>query len=548
MSVPSINQPHTRHGSLASKLQQYARESREESLFNDFIVNVGEECIHANRMVLACHSKYFERMFKINMKEKYSRTVEVEKEQGTAVKAIIDYFYSESIEISYETVMGLLSASDYLQVDEVKEFCFDFLKSILSTENSISVLSAVNLYGESTLTDQIYRFICENLETVSQTNEFKSLPIPDFISCLTNLNQYQTKTSSIYLSLITWIKHDNERRQEEFARLFEQVLDLNKLPIEFIEEVLLNENLITSSPSCYKRVRDTLSKLSKAKLAPSPFKSDTDFFSNTNLSKIISLGGHRTRREVKDVFRLDKLPLLTYPDLPIKVHSHCSLKLNDTLFCIGGETSQSISAKKPTNAVWKLNLCDSKSNWKKADPMKEKRCYLAAAIHQNGLVAVRGYTGKKKVNLTEFYQVDLDQWKVISSMKQPRRELALVSCEGYLYALGGYGKAGPASSTGRSRDLDGDWNVAKPILPPSSSVERLRVLDGEWESVEPMQTRRCEFAAVNCQDIIYVIGGRSHRSPASTLKSVEIYKSASDSWSYVKEMNIERSGHSGCVL
>ena len=61
-----------------------------------------------------------------------------------------------------------------------------------------------------------------------------------------------------------------------------------------------------------------------------------------------------------------------------------------------------------------------------------------------------------------------------------------------------------------------------------------------------MQTPRCFFAALSCNDVIYVIGGCNDKSNA--VKTVEKYDCASDKWIYVSEMNIERYGHSACVM
>ena len=248
-------------------LLQYARENRDEGFFNDLTVIAGSESIPANRMVLASNSKYFEKMFKTNMKERYSNTVEVKGAEGKAVKSIIDYFYIESIEINGMNVTNLLAAADYLQIDDVKDFCFDFLQSVISPENSISVLNAANLYGNEALADQASQFICSNLEAVSQTNDFKSLSKIELISCLSKLKKKQAKATSIYTALISWIKRDKNARQKEFTKLFGNLLDLSNFPADFIEDEMLNENLITDNPNCYREVLKTFAKLLRDKSA-----------------------------------------------------------------------------------------------------------------------------------------------------------------------------------------------------------------------------------------------------------------------------------------
>ena len=256
-----------RKRTVPSNLLQYARENRDEGFFNDLTVIAGSETILANRMVLASNSKYFEKMFRTKMKERYSNSVDVQGTEGKALKSIIDYFYTESIEINDTNVTNLLAAADYLQIDDVKDFCFDFLQSIVSPGNSISVLNALNLYGNEVLADQAIQFICSNLEVVSQTNDFKSFPKVELISFLSKLKKEQGKATSIYTALVSWIKHDEDERQKEFTELFGKLLDLSNFPTEFIEDELLNEKLITDNPNCYKEVLKTFAKLLRDKSA-----------------------------------------------------------------------------------------------------------------------------------------------------------------------------------------------------------------------------------------------------------------------------------------
>jgi len=179
-------------------LLQYAKETRKEGFFNDVIVVTGKRSIPASRMVLACNSKYFECMFKTNMKERYSSTVKVQGAEDAAIQAIIEYFYEETIEINNHTVWDLLRASDYLQVDDVKEFCFEFLESNASVENAIHILTAADVYGKDCLSEQTYKFIRDNLEAITQTNDFLSLPKMELKLCLSKLNNQKVKSSASF--------------------------------------------------------------------------------------------------------------------------------------------------------------------------------------------------------------------------------------------------------------------------------------------------------------------------------------------------------------
>ena len=87
----------------SSNLLTYDTENRQEGFFYDVTIEVGVFSISHSRMVLAFHSKFFEGMFQTN-KEKFELMVEIQGVSGRVVKAIIDYFYTESIYINGEMV------------------------------------------------------------------------------------------------------------------------------------------------------------------------------------------------------------------------------------------------------------------------------------------------------------------------------------------------------------------------------------------------------------------------------------------------------------
>ena len=63
-----------------------------------------------------------------------------------------------------------------------------------------------------------------------------------------------------------------------------------------------------------------------------------------------------------------------------------------------------------------------------------------------------------------------------------------------------------------------------------------------------MQMPRQLLAAVNCNGIIYAIGGQSGKKPETFTNTVERYNADEDKWSYVSGMMTERSVHAACVV
>ena len=80
------------------------------------------------------------------MKEKYENSVTIDNISTKSMQTIIDFTYTGKIFIDNKNVIDLLSAADYLFVDEVKQYCFAFLTSVLNSENCFEILSNARFY------------------------------------------------------------------------------------------------------------------------------------------------------------------------------------------------------------------------------------------------------------------------------------------------------------------------------------------------------------------------------------------------------------------
>ena len=157
-----------------AKLLQYAINKRLLGDFNDVTILAGDETISANRMVLACYSKFFESMFLLPLKRKKQSRVEIKTFDGIAVKHIIDYIYSGSIHININNVLTLLGTADFLQVDDVKKMCFDFMETSLTVDSCLDVMKASVLCNYPFL-QQTYQYISDNLMKSVKGDNFQQL-------------------------------------------------------------------------------------------------------------------------------------------------------------------------------------------------------------------------------------------------------------------------------------------------------------------------------------------------------------------------------------
>jgi len=505
--------PANSHGTVVRQRKNYpqvlefANESRKEGEFVDVTVVVGKRNIPANKMILSCCSPLFRKMFKTEMKERYNGIINITVNvEADSIEELVNFMYTGTITIANENVMQLLAGADYLQMDEPKQFCIDFLHSIISPHNCYPILRAANLYQIETLQSSIYEMLSDKLDEFSKMDHFKSLSKKDVVLCLSKLKRHPVKEISVYEAIISWAKSDEENRKEHFAELL-QLVNLDSLPYKYLVDVVPTEILVNSNVMCMNLVMESMRKLLK----------------NTTLSKvestIISIGGENTNGMIIEVFNFDKT-LKTVPDQSWTTLFHCkkALKLDDHIYFL---------LRKKVNFVITLRGKISKeklSNVEVVAEMREKRDQFDAAVYAGGLVVVG-----EPIHSTEYYNPNLNEWKVIIERTSKAEydcicHNALVSCQGCLYNIG-------------------IWNEDCSNF--TAVAQLCSVLD-VWMYVEPLQTGRSWHAAVSYNNVIYVTGGKDRQM--ITLSSVEKYDPTSDSWVYVKNMKLARWGHAACVL
>ena len=491
-------------------LQKYADQARKAEKFNDVCIKTGTVSFSAHRLVLGCYSQFFEKLFESPMKEQYEKTVELNELDGDAVRLLVDYMYKGSINISHENVYNLLAAANFFQMNEICQYCFEYLKDAISIENWPAILSALQLYTNDMLTVQLNQFFSENIEVIANTENFLQLSTKDLIYIIENLNKAVTKESSIYEAILKWLRYDQANRKSEFSRLF-LLLNLNKLSCDYLQDVVAFDPLVKENNNCLNAVMSAFAKQFRAMR-----------FRESG-SKLISVAGHFSDTKVTEVYSLVDEAKSVYPDLPKPVYYAKALKFGNFIYSIGGSLDPDV--KTITNKVYRMNLTKAELNWEEICPMIEERCWMGAATFKDCIVVAGG--SNNEVGCTaEFYFPALNKWQRIVTLDNcDATSIEVVPCNDCLYVLGGINK-------------------------PENSVKRLRDLGGQWEFAKPMNTPRASCAAVSCNDLIYVIGGLRKNIDGKDIpsKTVELYDPVQDNWSYVGELNIERWGHAACTL
>jgi len=497
-----------------AKLLQYANQKRNAGDFNDIIIEAGGERIPANRMVLACYSKFFESMFLSPMKERYQNTVEIKDFDGKAVKHVIEFLYSGFIEVNAANVLILLGIADFLQVDDVKKMCFDFMETSLTVESCLDIVKVSVLYNYSSL-QLTYQYVYAYFDEIVHQNNFKDLSIDELKSLFAYIDRNTVDEASLYKAVINWVGRDLNRLSEFATSFFTSGFNTSTLSLENMAREFAKEWLAKTNVIC---LDDAVLPYFTSSYTQTEEKSD-----EKALSQICVLGGVE-KRLVLDVYSFYDEPLNIYPDLPYVLSNHGAVKLDDTIYCIGGVVDGDYR-RGITNRVQHLNLMSEPPNseWEEVACMGDKRSDFGAVAWKGLLVVAGGYTGLKKLRSTEAYDPGFDKWKRIAPMNVKRDEHALVVADERLFAIGGCDEENETLSF----------------------VEQLDSLNGSWAEAQSMNVPRSFLAVAAYGNFIFAFGGKTE---FETLKTVERYDINEDQWSFVSCMYEERCKHKVCVL
>ena len=505
---------------LSSKLLTYAHENRGQEIFDDVMLEVESECIPASRLVLSCYSTYFEKMFKCRMKERYENSVKLSGLDALSVKSLVNFIYTGELIIDGENVMGLLRASDYLQLHDAKNFCFEYLIDRITSENCFVILPAAKLYDHKVLTNKIYDFISNHFDKISAGIDFRNLAHDQLISCISHLDRDQAKESSLFSAIITWTKQEKESRIEILESLL-RLLNPDKFPDRFLEEIVASEALLQDNIRLCNLVLEWLAgRMKRGGMTQIQGKILTLQEGITN-SKLIELYSK------KSAFDTDR----TYPELPAVFNSFDLFRLQNYLFCL----KKLKTVEEQNNIMFQLDLATSNGHWidMEVDCLDLLRIGAGSAVFSDTIVVSGGFvTEENELKSCIGYVALLNDWKILPSMSEKRSNHILVSCNHCLYAMGG-----KATNRGTSYSI--------------KSVEKLSAIGGDWDICGALLTSRCDFAAVSCDQMIYVIGGHTKEGKPKgwkSLKSVEKFDPVKNQWMFVSEMKAERHGHSACVI
>ena len=223
---------------------------RDEGQFIDVRLKVCEDIFPAHRIVLAANSDYFHAMFTDGMKESNQEVIELKDESISpdALKTVMDSIYSGDLHVNEENVFEVLAAADHLQVTTVVQQCCDFLKKEfiqlrLDLHNYCLLTTVADRHGLRDLQEAAEKKMASMYVDVCESEEFFSKVDADQLFSLLSRDDLNAPSETfIFKSVMQWIKHKNEERIAEAAKVIRAVR-LGLVDIRVVIEELDTEQM-----------------------------------------------------------------------------------------------------------------------------------------------------------------------------------------------------------------------------------------------------------------------------------------------------------------
>lgn len=142
---------------------------------------------------------------------------------GDILQQLIDYCYTNEIEINESNVEEITEAAVRLQFSDVEEECVELFSSILSASNCFGIRAIADQHNMRWLKGLARDLIQEQFMKVSMCDEYHQLSV-DMLSEVLKDDLIDVKTEeNVFEALMRWVQYDADNRKHLVASLLECV-------------------------------------------------------------------------------------------------------------------------------------------------------------------------------------------------------------------------------------------------------------------------------------------------------------------------------------
>ena len=231
------------------------------SELSDIVLVVRNVKFHCHRIILASVSPYFATMFRCNMNEQRQSEIILKSiDDKKVMKQVIKYMYTGTTVINKFNMHKMYQAADFFQIASLRDMCVAYIRKNVARENCIEMYHFACLYQCEELkaaSGSLFPYI---LSQVSKQDKFLELPVDVasslLIMCHSTDNHSPEEEANVFKAVVAWLRYAADRHV--FATNIFQSVAFIALRKEFLEEIVLKENLVVECKEAMKNVNKAL--------------------------------------------------------------------------------------------------------------------------------------------------------------------------------------------------------------------------------------------------------------------------------------------------
>lgn len=145
----------------------------EETLSDVTFLVEGTPVFAHKLMLMRC--SYFRALFLGEMKESKMATIRIEQVSHPIFLQVLEYLYTDQLQIPFESAMELFEAADLFCVPRLKTMCEKRMLQSINVENAAGIFHAADMHSAMALRSKAKKFILSHFEAVSKTFCFEEM-------------------------------------------------------------------------------------------------------------------------------------------------------------------------------------------------------------------------------------------------------------------------------------------------------------------------------------------------------------------------------------
>ncbi|KAH0617453.1 hypothetical protein JD844_015704 [Phrynosoma platyrhinos] len=492
---------------------------RQNKILTDVVLCTSDIEIPCHRNVLASSSPYFKAMFCNNFRESHQEKVNLHGVNSSILHCIILYVYTGEIVLTAENILYLMETASMLQYTKLFEACSSYLQDQLTPDNCLSLIRISEILHCEKLNKKAKAVALKYFPEVATSEDLKELCLLELIDYLGD-DELCGEEEQVFEALITWVRHDLQKRQNYIQDLFKKVR-LQYVHPTFFFHFIANDSLIQSSPACRSMLelanRQMFSLYSVSAPGVKPMWHVPRRYSYQEF--LLLVGGRKDNQQTtRDVLLYDEktnqwLSLAKYPS---RLYKASAVSLHSNIYLLGG-ISIGNGKNQVSNHVYIFSL--KLNQWRLIEPMLAPRYSHRSIAYKNFIFAIGGIGENQEIlNSMERYDSIYNVWEHVANMPVAVLHPAVSAKDQRIYLFGG-------------EDM-----MQNPVrLIQVRYTRRVIAYDtkiNKFVKCADMKERRMHHGATAINEKLYVTGGRclTIDNAIEDSDSLECYDPKLDTW------------------